>query len=188
MINELMYYSPMDVQFTLLGKTISGYAEDNFIVIEPQNDTSTMKDSMDGRVQITQKPNAMYTVTLSLQQTSPDNTLLSALHTIYKRFGKTLKLPLIIKDHSTGTVMYATDVFFRREPTVTFGSGMNTMNWEFNVKNPTFTIAGNPLGDNSEIERMINQAVQLAGYLDIDLSSILGTVNNLFESVTDIFI
>lgn len=180
---DLMYYSPTSVHVSILGKTIEGFAEDSFITIEPQNENYQTKTSMDGMVQMSGLPVRIHVVRLTLQQTAPVNALLHALMIMHKQFGSKLRIPIIIKSEDTNTSFTATEIWFRKEPTVSFGGGMNVVEWEFFTKNAVYSIGGNDDGSMQDLSQMVSQATQLAGLVNIDLDSILGTVGNLFSTV-----
>lgn len=181
---DLMYYSPMNVHASILGKDFVGYAEDEFITIEAQSENYTTKTSMDGMVQVSGVPVKTHVVTVALQATSPMNTLLHALMVLHKQFGSKLKLPLMIKSTDTNTTFSATDVWFKKEPQMAFGSGMHIVVWEFYTKNAVYAIGGNDDGSFADIAQMISQATQLAGYLNLDLDSMLGTAQGLFSQLS----
>lgn len=177
---DLMYYSPMNVHASMLGKEFVGLAEDQFITIEAQSENYTTKTSQDGMVQVGGIPVKTHVVTISLQATSPMNALLHSLMVMHKQFGSKLKLPLMIKSDDTNTSFSATDVWFKREPQMTFGSGMHIVVWEFYTKNALYTIGGNDDGSFEDLAQMVSQATQLAGFLNLDLDSMLGTAQGLF--------
>ena len=182
---ELGYYSPMNVHASILGKTIEGFAEDTFITIEAESDNyQSTKTSMDGMVQMAARPVKTHTVRLSLQATSPVNTLLHALMVMHRQFGSKLRIPLIIKSQDTNTTFSATEVWFKREPTMVFGSGMHVVEWEFYTKNAVFAIGGNDDGSFGDLASMISQATQFAGFLNLDLDSMLGTAQGLSSQIT----
>lgn len=180
---DLGYYSPMNVSASILGKTIEGFAEDTFITIEAQDENYQTKTSMDGMVQVSGIPVKTHIVRISLQATSPVNTLLHALMTMHKQFGSKLRIPLIIKSRDTNTSFSATEVWFKKEPAMSFGSSMHIVEWEFYTKNAVYAIGGNDDGTFGDIAGMISQATQLAGFLNLDLDSMLGTAKGLFSSI-----
>lgn len=181
---DLGYYSPMNVTASILGKKIEGFADDSFISIEAQNDSFQTKMSMDGMVQVVGSPVTMHNVKISLQATSPMNSVLFALLTLHKQFGSKLRIPLIIKSEDTNTSFSATEVWFKREPNVTLGSSMGIIEWDFITKNAVRSIGGNSDGGIDDLAGMISQATQLAGYLDLDLGSMLGTASGFFSSIS----
>ena len=181
---ELGYYSPMNVHASILGKTIEGFAEDSFITIEAEAENYTgTKTSMDGMVQLTDRAVKTHVVKIALQATSPVNTLLHALMIMQRQFGSKLRIPLIIKSDDTNTTFTATEVWFKREPVMTFGSGMHVVEWEFYTKNAVYAIGGNDDGSFGDLAQMISQATQFAGFLNLDLDSMLGTARGLFSQI-----
>lgn len=181
---DLMYYSPMNVSISMLGKEFVGLAEDSFLTIESQSENYTATTSMDGMVQVSGIPVKTHIVTVSLQATSPVNALLHALMVMHRQFGSKLKLPLIVKSTDTNTTFTATDVWFKKEPQMAFGSGMHIVVWEFYTKNAVYSIGGNDDGSFEDIAQMISQATQMAGYLNLDLDTMLGTAQGLFSQLS----
>ena len=70
------------------GHDITGYAPDEFLVIETEDDDWTTEEGADGQVVRSMIPNAIAKMTLTLQQTSPTNDLLTRLHACGKGFDK----------------------------------------------------------------------------------------------------
>lgn len=65
---------------------ISGYAPDEFLVIETEDDDWTTEEGADGQVVRSMIPNAIAKITLTLQQTSVSNDILTRLHACGKGF------------------------------------------------------------------------------------------------------
>lgn len=66
------------------GHTVSGYAPDEFLNIETEDDDWVVEEGADGFVVRSAMPNKICTITLTLQQTSPTNKVLTALYNIGK--------------------------------------------------------------------------------------------------------
>lgn len=179
---DMGYYAPDEVSVSILGKTLEGFSEDSFVSIEPQNESLQLKTSMDGFSQAVGYPVKTHIVKISLQQTSPSNTVLHTLMTLHKSLGSSLKLPLIIRSAELETSFTATDVWFKKEPTYSFGSGMGIVEWEFFTKDASYVIGGNDGQDEiADMSGMINQAINVAGLLNVDLGSVLGTLGGFFS-------
>lgn len=94
--NTVRFYDPSDVSVTITEKNadgangsmynLTGFAEGSFISIEKDEDSITPVVGAKGNVAVARSNNRMYTVTLTLDQTSPSCADLDKLEAGFKRF------------------------------------------------------------------------------------------------------
>lgn len=80
MAQEVALYDPKETSITINAHAVSGFADETFITIEMDNDAFTDNAGADGEVVRTKTNDQRATATLTLQQTSQSNNILSTLH------------------------------------------------------------------------------------------------------------
>jgi hypothetical protein len=81
---DLRTYDPDQFFCSLAGIPISGYADGEWITVEPESPSFDDVVGTDGEVTRSKTNDERATVTIKLMQSSPVNDLLSALHTVDK--------------------------------------------------------------------------------------------------------
>ena len=181
-------YVPSDVDANILGITIEGWADGEFINISPESPSFTFKRAMDGTTQATLNKFQTYSVKFTLHQSSPSNTWLHLVYKLFRRYGLAFAMPLLIRDKSGSTTFFATDVWIEKEPDSSFGTSLGTSTWEFRCNNASYTKGGN--GDNSlvvEIISAVTAAITIAGNLGVDLGEFQGILEQTVESAIGSF-
>ena len=99
---------------------------------------------LDGEVARSISTDGRHTVTLTLQQTSPSNDVLSGLAAVDKLTCGAGSFPLLIQD-LCGRTMFATDkAWISRAPNVTFGRETVDREWTLRTGTPSvYTVGGN---------------------------------------------
>jgi len=172
-------YSPSDVKASVLGFDVTGYAEGAFIKIAPDAKTFSFKRAMDGSTMAIQNKFQTYTVTFSLQQSSPTNTWFHLLYKLFKRHGVAFIMPVLIKDTSGNTSFFATDCWFEGEPSSDFSNTLGTVEWVIKCNEGSYTRGGN--GDTPIILAIIGAvqtALAVAGNLGVDLGDFEGALTS----------
>ena len=164
-------YSPIDVNASVLGIDIEGFASETFINIETDSPTFTYKRAMDGSSMAIINKFAAYNVKFTLQQSSPANTWLHLLFNLFKTHGIQFAMPVLIRDSSGYTSFFANDCWFDREPSVGFGATLGNVEWSIRCNSGSYTLGGNGTAGNAvDIIQAVTQALDIAGTLGIDLS------------------
>ena len=146
-------YSPIDVtvvisqESTGLVHICSGFAEDSHINVEREMDTYQHYTGVDNTATRIYSANTSGKVTLSLQQSSASNDVLSALYNYDKQYRGTNKglFTLTVKDGSGRSIMFAQEAYVGVVPNQQFGSGMNTRDWVLHCTQMDNAIGGNSL-------------------------------------------
>ena len=145
-------YSPIDVSVVIsqastgLVHVISGYAEDSFVNIEREMDTYQHYTGVDNTATRIYSANTSGKVTVSLQQSSASNDLLTALYNYDKSSRNSSGLfTLTVKDGSGRSVMFSQEAYIGVVPGQAYGSGMSTRDWVLHCTQMEDIIAGNSL-------------------------------------------
>lgn len=78
-MGDVKTYDPKDVTVTVGGRFLTGFAEGSMVECEKDEDNFSTKVSAQGEVVVTLSNNPLGTVTITLDQTSPDVTYLNKL-------------------------------------------------------------------------------------------------------------
>lgn len=161
-------YSPLDVLVTLSGLyTVEGFSDSAMVSIVKDEAPFQYQKSMDGSISRLMKKDATYTITLSLNQTSPSNDILMAIHRVDLLTGLG-KFPILIKDGSGTSFFFATNCWIENIPDLTFTSGIGSRDWVLKCSFGDATIGGND-------KNLLNSVLGVGGAL----GSVLGEVGVL---------
>lgn len=162
---NLATFSPQDVTVTIiqastgLSHTISGYAEDTFVTVDRNSETFDMYTGADETYTRIYKPDTSAQVTISLQQTSNSNDILSLLYLNDKATRNSSGLfSIIVKDNSGRSYFFAAEAYIGVVPSSEFGSSMKLREWVIHaVRMEQY------LGGNSKVNPEDESAVDLLG-------------------------
>lgn len=129
-------YSSKQVTVSVGTHSVSGFADDSFIQIEPLGDGVTSKSGCDGEVARAVDPNEQYSVTITLLQTSATNAYLQAQHNKDKADGDGT-FAILIKDLKGGLVFSADSAWVVKAPSRTFGKEANNREWKIETGQAT---------------------------------------------------
>lgn len=137
-------YSPQQVVVLVSGVPMSGFADGTFVEIAPSSDLSSMQVGADGEVARSISSNKTCTVTITLQQTSPSNDVLSGMIEIDSLTGGVL-FPISVLDLRGRTVFLASQCWINKRPTLTFGQEVSDRSWELTTGSPSVWFSGGSL-------------------------------------------
>jgi hypothetical protein len=156
---------------------ISGYAPDEFLTIETEDDDWATEEGADGFVVRSMIPNEIQKITLTLQQTSPTNDLLTGLYKIGKGFDITDSIgadiftftvspPIsVVQTEGGKTKLFnSTNCYISKIAQLSYGKESGTRSWEI-------TSVGGVFGSDT-----ITSVIQGAGALVRDIGQIAGNV------------
>lgn len=121
-------YAPDQVKFIVGVAALSGFADGTFIVIEPLGDGITSESGADGEVARAMSLDSRHSITVTLQQTSRGNDILSALHTADRVSGGDGAIPVALTD-LRGTTMFGGTGWVVKHATATFAKGLEAREW-----------------------------------------------------------
>ena len=127
----LKLYNPKEVIFTFAGLSLKGFTDEDFISIERTTEANTSSVGAGGEVTINIGNDDRKTITLRLQQTSPDNALLSAIFQTQRLAGTPLISPMAIKDGLGNDLHTAAEAWIMNEPDADYGTESGQREWVF---------------------------------------------------------
>lgn len=128
MANEVKTYSPDQVKVIVGVAALSGFADGTFVDIEPLGDGVTSEAGADGEVARAMSLDPRHTITVTLQQTSRSNDVLSALHTADKISGGNGTVPVAVTD-LRGTTIFGGTGWVVKKAKATFSKGLEAREW-----------------------------------------------------------
>jgi hypothetical protein len=143
MSTEVRTYASGRVLVLVGGVPMTGLAEDTFVEIAPMTDRVTSASGADGEIARSVSSDRRHTVTITLQQTSPSNDVLSAFATADLYTGGAV-IPVMVQDLSGRTLFAASQGWISTMPSITFGAEVGTREWGLTTGAPNiFTVGGN---------------------------------------------
>jgi len=123
-------YDPDQINISLNGIPISGYADGEFVRIEKESDGFADVVGTDGEVSRSKTNDDRATVSIILMQTSDSNILLSALHTLDRNVpGGAGVGALLIRDAQGTSIFAASECWISKAPDVTFDREPTSREW-----------------------------------------------------------
>lgn len=135
-------FDPKQVVLSFGGIPIGGYADGEFISIEPTSDDFQMSSGADGDPSRVKLNDETATLTLTLAMTSPSNDVLSGFRSLDKRTGQGV-VPLVCKDLSGRSTLFSGNAWIRKLPTTNYGKEISTREWAIDLTNFDMVVAGN---------------------------------------------
>ncbi len=122
-------YNSRLVTVALGTHSVTGFADDSFVTVEPLGDGVTSKSGCDGEVARAVDPNEQYSVKITLLQTSSSNAFLQAQYNADKTNGDGA-FPILIKDLKGNFVFSADAAWVVKPPSRAYGKETNNREWE----------------------------------------------------------
>lgn len=145
MAGEVRTYNSARVLVLVGGVPLQGFAEGTFVEIAPQADRVSSKAGADGEVARSIVPDKRHMITITLQQTSPSNDVLSGMAAADELSGGGLPVPVLVQDLS-GRTVFATDVgWISKAPSLSFGAESGEREWTIETGRPSVFIVGGNL-------------------------------------------
>jgi hypothetical protein len=126
--NDLKTYSPDKIIIIVGALAVTGVADGTFVAIEPTGDGITSESGAYGEVARAVNLDPRHTITLTLQQTSPSNDVLSAFADADKLTGGNGSFPITVTD-LRGTSLFAGTAWVTKKATATFSKGLEAKEW-----------------------------------------------------------
>lgn len=136
-------YDPSRVIVTVAAATLSGFGEDTFVSIEEIGDGVTSTVGADGEVARAMSADRRCRVTITLQQTSNGNDILSALLAADRLGGGAGLFPIAVTDLRGRTVFSSSEAWVVKNPTAEFGAEVGTREWTIETGSATYFVGGN---------------------------------------------
>lgn len=134
----LKTYNSKEVLIALGSHSVTGYADDSFVTIEPNGDGIMKKIGCDGEVARAISPDGTYKVKVALLQTSPTNSFLQNKYDLDRQTGDGT-FPVLIKDLKGGLIFSADAAWVVKPPSRAYGKDTNNREWEIDTGDATLT-------------------------------------------------
>lgn len=137
-------YSPGAIVITVGGVAMGGFADGTFVSISRDEQSFTKVTGADGTVSRSKSNNRSGAVTLTLQQTSPSNEVLSSLLAQDELDGTSGVVPVLIKDTSGETRFFSGTGWVRGLPdNIEFAKEISNREWVIEMADMEFNLTGN---------------------------------------------
>lgn len=140
---DVKTYASDRVAVTFGAHSVKGMTDGTFVSIEQMADGITSQAGADGEVARSMSADKRCKVTLTLQQTSQSNNVLSALHDADIASGGAMPLPLMIKDLRGDTLFMAGAAWIVKKPNSEFGKEVGSREWVFETASAVYSVGGN---------------------------------------------
>lgn len=160
-------YSSRDLIVSWIGGIIDGLAPDNAIEFSRSVAITEAEVGADGKVSISMLPDETGVCTISLQQNSLSNSILSGVLEAQQRNRRIYRGSLIISEPSGAMVAELEDAHIQEAPTFSFGSSAagSTRDWVFFCERMKFrsSASGSLMiaADTSFIQAQINAIINI---------------------------
>lgn len=131
-MSDVLTYDPKKNIIIYGGRQLTGFAEDDMIIIKPLGDGMQIYSGADGEVGRSVDPNRTFEVKVSLATSSKSNDYLSECYNKDRRTGSYM-LPLTIKDLSGSTLFFAKQAWVQNFPESKRGRKIDNQDWMFNT-------------------------------------------------------
>ena len=130
-------YNPSQVLVIMNGVPMSGYADGTFVNITMQSDGITTQVGADGEIARAVNTDRRCTVTVTLQQTSPSNAILSSFFSMdLLTCGGTIG-PLMVQDLCGETIFMASQAWVVKPADVEFSKEISSRAWQIETAAPS---------------------------------------------------
>ena len=138
-------YDPKSVIVSVGGVPISGYADGTFIEISRDDVAFTKVVGADGNTSRVKSNNTGGTLTITLQQTSPSNDILSAFAQADELTNSGV-VPILVKDLSGNSIYFSATGWIQKYPDSIFANEINTRAWVLDLADLDMFVGSN--GEN----------------------------------------
>ena len=135
-------YDPKRVNVLVGGAPIAEFASDTFVEINFTTDRYSMVSGIDGTITRSKSNDYSATVTLTLQQGSPSNAILSALEQADRLVPGGQVFAFGIVDLNGSTEAFSPEAWVARPPDAAFGAESGTRVWTIHCSSLTTIEAG----------------------------------------------
>ena len=140
-MTKLYAFDPKQVNVTVMGQQIVGFGEEK-VTVERSNPGWELTVGADGDATRVKSNDLSGTITITLQQTSPSNNLLSTLFEIDDQ-DDTGVVNCLIKDNKGFTYVEAKKAYVEKLPEASFAKTHSDRVWVLRCHNLTYFLGGN---------------------------------------------
>lgn len=143
MAGAVKTYSPDKVKIIYGVLPLTGFADGTFVSVEQMTDGVTSQAGADGEVARAMSSDKRVRITVTLQQTSSSNDVLSAAYLADQTSGGAIPLPIAISDLRGSSLVFASSAWIVKMPTAEFGKEIANREWVFETASADFNVGGN---------------------------------------------
>lgn len=136
-------YSPDRVKVTVGAHTLTGYADGTFVSVEQLTDGVTSQAGADGEVARAMSADKRCKITLTLQQTSRSNDMLTAMYEADQLSGGDMPVPLTVRDLRGTTIFAAGAAWIVKKATAEFCKEISEREWTLEADGAQYFVGGN---------------------------------------------
>lgn len=138
----LRQYNAAEVSVIVGTRPLKGLAADTFVSVEREEQSFVKSVGADGEVTRSKTNNKTGAITITLQQSSPDNAYLSSLQIADENTASGV-VPVMIRDASGNTLHFSEQSWIRQPATSEFGRDSGTREWVFDCASIEMNEGGN---------------------------------------------
>lgn len=135
-------YIPQEVSVIVGGNIISGFADGTFVTVERDEDAFTYVPSTSGGGTRTKNANKAGKVTITLQQSSESNSILSDLAKADEKDGSGV-VAIMIRDNSGESLHSSDAAYISKMPQAQFAKELQNLEWVFQCEDLSMYAGGN---------------------------------------------
>lgn len=124
----LRTYDPRQVNISVGGVPMQGFADGTFLLIDRDEDAFTKVTGADGTSTRVKSNNRSGTLTLTLKQSSPSNDVLSGFAAL-DELSNSGVVPVLVKDNSGTSIYFSATGWVQKFPASEFGKEINNREW-----------------------------------------------------------
>jgi hypothetical protein len=135
-------YASDEVTVIVGGVVMSGFADGTFVTVARDEQAFNKVTGADGSVSRAKTANKSGTITLTLQQTSPSNDVLSALM-IADELSNQGVVPVLLKDKTGRTTVFSSSSWIQQSPEASMSKNIESREWVIDCAKLEIFIGGN---------------------------------------------
>ncbi len=136
-------YNPAEIVLTVNGFPITGKGEDEFLVVEKDEDDSLMTIGVDGEAAVSRNKNDSGTFTITVLATSASNDILMAAYAAFKALGAVSAI--FAKDLNGRSLHIGERCVPVKLPSVSYARGVGERVWQWRTDRLGSNIGGSSL-------------------------------------------
>ena len=141
-MSQIRTYAADQVRIVVGGVPISGLADGTFVSISRDEQAYNKVTGADGTTSRARTGNRAGSITITLQQTSPSNDVLTG-YMIADEQSDSGVVPVLVKDTSGRTVVFAASAYVQQSPDADFSKDIEEREWVLDCAAIDMTLGGN---------------------------------------------
>ena len=125
-MSNIYTYAPSEVVLTFAGQKVEGWTSIN--ITRNAQMARQIRGIRGKHTKVTNRKDTSCTITLTCDQTSETNTLLSRILEVEKQYG-TVRLEIMLKDTGGGSVFKTNEAYLGGYPSITYSAGLEGREW-----------------------------------------------------------